>query len=178
MEYFSAPRQFQCGKLCRRSARAEGGRPSRTELESQLEGLAERREMTIQSIEQFKALIENSLDIITVLDADGVLTYVSPSVKRVLGYEPDSLVGGSALQWIHPDDLEFVRQALTNVLGSPDRINSVEFRFRHSLGDWRSFEAVGTRLPTPIAGGIIVVNARDVTEHRKTVNKLRLLATA
>lgn len=134
--------------------------------------------MTIQSVEQFKALIENSLDIITVLDGDGVLTYVSPSVKRVLGYEPDILVGVSALQWIHPDDLESVRQTLTDVLESPDQVHSVEFRFRHSIGDWRTLEAVGRKLPNPIAGGTIVVNARDVTEHRRTVSELRLLATA
>lgn len=134
--------------------------------------------MTIHSVEQFKTLIENSLDIITTLDADGTVKYISPSVKSILGYEPEVLVGVSVFQWIHPDNLASVRRTLTNVLNVPERVHSVEFRFRHAKGDWCTLEAVGKKLPDHLQGGTIVVNARDVTKHRKTVEELRLLATA
>src|SRR5208282_662844 len=53
----------------------------------------------------FRALTENALDILTLLDQEGRFLHNSPSVKRVLGYEPEELAGQNAFALIHPDDL-------------------------------------------------------------------------
>ena len=53
----------------------------------------------------FRALTENALDILTLLDGEGRFIYNSPSVKRMLGYEPEELRGQSAFALIHPEDL-------------------------------------------------------------------------
>ncbi len=58
----------------------------------------------------FRALTENALDIVTILNPQGVFAYNSPSVKRVLGYEPQDLAGQSAFALIHPEDLPRVLQ--------------------------------------------------------------------
>lgn len=58
----------------------------------------------------FRALTENALDIVTILDHQGAFTYNSPSVRRVLGYEPIDLAGQSAFALIHPEDLPRVLQ--------------------------------------------------------------------
>lgn len=57
-----------------------------------------------QSEERFRALIENSSDLISVLRTDGTILYQSPSVTTILGYQPDELIGKNAFEFIHPDD--------------------------------------------------------------------------
>jgi PAS domain S-box-containing protein len=117
--------------------------------------------------EWFGFLIENTLDIITVLDTDLRIRYLSPSAEHVLGYKPEELLGKSALGLIHPMDswraMTLIRQALDN----PDEQQTGEVRIRHRDGSWRFQEAVGKRLPqsAPIRG--LVINLRDTTERRR-----------
>jgi PAS domain S-box-containing protein len=85
----------------------------------------------------FRSLIENASDLIAILDADGVVRYVSPSHRRVLGYEPEELTGKSALRLVHPDDVEGVTAALAAAVRRPATAVSVEFRFRDRAGAWR-----------------------------------------
>jgi PAS domain S-box-containing protein/putative nucleotidyltransferase with HDIG domain len=134
-----------------------------------MEDVTERRRMQ-QAIEdnekRFRSLVENASDIITVLDRDGQVLYGSPSTKRLLGWEPDQLVGRSVFDLLHPDDAPLVAQSLSEAVRDPQKLQSAEVRFRHSDGSWRSFEAFGrSLLEEPVVGGV-VINARDVTEHR------------
>ena len=72
-------------------------------LKSELE-LHQRTESSlIRSKEYYKTLIDNSLDIITVLNRDGAIRYISPSLKRVMGFDPDDLVGRKITDYIHPE---------------------------------------------------------------------------
>lgn len=134
-----------------------------------LEDVTERRQMerAIRNNEKrFRSLVENASDVITVVDRDGRLLYLSPSVKRLLGWEPGELTGRSVLDLLHPDDIPFAARALAEAVGNPQQLQSAEIRFRHSDGSWRSFEAFGkSLLDEPSVGGI-VFNAHDVTEHR------------
>ena len=63
---------------------------------------------------RFRALLEHSSDIITVLAADGTVLYNTPAVGRVLGYQPEELAGKVALEFIHPDDVTSVRARSAN----------------------------------------------------------------
>ena len=56
----------------------------------------------------FRSLVQNASDIVAILKADGAIRYVSPAVERILGYRPEEIVGTSALDYVHPEDLEFV----------------------------------------------------------------------
>ena len=55
---------------------------------------------------RFHALAENALDIVMVTDPDGTISYLSPSVERVLGYTPGEMLGTNTAEYVHPDDLE------------------------------------------------------------------------
>lgn len=90
---------------------------------------------------QFRALIENTHDVVSVVDPDGTCRYASPSAERVLGYDRSELAGRSAFELIHPADREAVRSEFRSVVetGDPGR---AEFRVRHADGSWRTFEAV------------------------------------
>lgn len=73
----------------------------------QLEDITERRrtEEALQaSEERFRALIEKSSDILTVMDGDGIIRFASPSAFETLGYPPEEFVGRSTLEFVHPDE--------------------------------------------------------------------------
>jgi PAS domain S-box-containing protein len=121
----------------------------------------------------FRALTENALDILTLLDREGRFIHNSPSVKRVLGYEPEELAGQSAFALIHPEDLARVLQGFDHGMRNPDRTVTLEFRFRHRDGSWRYLEAVGqSRLDDPQIAGV-VVNSRDVSDRKQAEAGLR-----
>lgn len=122
---------------------------------------------------RFRALIENSLDIITIIQEDGVIRYQSPSVERILGYEQDGLVGATAFNRVHPDDLSDVQRAFETLVEKPGFMTSLEFRFRHKDGSWCTLESISKNLlDDPVVEGI-VVNSRDITDRRKAEEALR-----
>jgi len=133
-----------------------------------------------ESEKRFRSLIENALDIITVLDANGIIRYGSPSVQRVLGYKPEDLINKSFFEYIHTDDVQRVLTAFAPTAGLRDRASlptrPVEFRFRHHNGLWCFLEAVSNDLlhDPDVAG--IVVNSRDVTARKVDEETIRHLA--
>ena len=132
-----------------------------TERGRALEAL-ERRE------EHYRSLIENSLDLISILNIDGTIRYASPSHERILGYALDELVGQNALSFVHPDDLPAVREALLEADGS----SMLEFRCRHKDGSWRVMESSARNLSHLPGVSGVVVNSRDITERRHLEEEL------
>ena len=121
----------------------------------------------------FRTLTENSLDILSVLDRNGVIIYKSTSVKRVLGYTPEELVGLSVFTHVHPDDLARVQQEFAAGMAQPDSTITLQFRYRHKNGEWRHLESIGqNRLADPDISAI-VVNSRDVTDRWRAEADLR-----
>ena len=126
-----------------------------------------------RSSEWYAALVRNSADIITVLDAEARTLYTSPAAAELLGYEENSRVGQSPLELIHPDDVAQVAEAFTNLVQDPGNAARVEFRLRHADGSWRCLSAVGANhLGDPEVGGI-VINASDVTQEAETKAALK-----
>jgi PAS domain S-box-containing protein/diguanylate cyclase (GGDEF)-like protein len=127
-----------------------------------------------ESEQRFRALIENATDIIIIVDASGQVTYVSPSVNRILGYAPDGLMGKSALTFIHPEDVLLVKQKLENSIQNPNVTQRLgEYRVQHCNGSWGVFEAVTTNLLNDPAVQGIVVNCHDITERKQAEEQLR-----
>ena len=90
----------------------------------------------------------------------------------MLGYRPEELVGKSAFDYIHPEDLEQVLSVFAEALAQPGVNRRVEFRFRHADGSWRHLESIGSSLlDDPSVGGVIV-NSRDVTERKEAEEAL------
>jgi PAS domain S-box-containing protein len=128
-----------------------------------------------QSEERFRSLIENSLDIITILTVDGIIHYENPSVEKVLGYSPQELSGQNFFAYIHPDDLDYIHIILNQTSRNTSETRPIEFRRRHQDGQWRTFEALPTVLSfAEIDSALkIVINSRDITE-RKRLDEVRL----
>lgn len=115
----------------------------------------------------FRNLIENSTDVITVLDPAGIIQYESPSVKRLLGYDPEELIGKNVSAFIDKDDHQMVIDSLRDAFRNPGSIiENIEVRFRHRDGSWRILLATGKAVIDESLGLIGVVNSRDVTENK------------
>lgn len=122
----------------------------------------------LQSSEKhYRALIENSTDIILVLDDYGRITFASPSASRDLGYSSNAFVGQSIFDLLHPEDLPAVREAFYHLARKDATLAPIETRVRTEKGTWRYFEAMGTNLLEEPSVTGIVVNARDIQERKR-----------
>jgi diguanylate cyclase (GGDEF)-like protein/PAS domain S-box-containing protein len=133
-------------------------------------------EVIHDSEERFRQLIENTSDIISIVEADGVIRYQSPSVERVLGLTPAGMIGKQLKEFVHPEDEDEVARLFEKLLETPGAAVAVEARYRHADGHWRSIEQVATNLTGQPGVRGILLNSRDVTERRQEQLKLNFLA--
>jgi diguanylate cyclase (GGDEF)-like protein/PAS domain S-box-containing protein len=141
---------------------------------SQIQYVSERKKVEkviIESEERFRSLVQNSFDIITILDADGTVHYVSPAVERVTDYKPEERIGTNAFGSVHPDDRDRALDTFAEVLKKPGLHPPLEFRVPHKDGSWRYLEhVVNNLLDDPAVRGV-VVNSWDVTERKALVEQ-------
>ncbi len=115
----------------------------------------------------FRALIQNSADIITILDPRGKVLYESPSVEKVTGFKPDELINRQVFDFIHPDDVASVVNDFQAVLNDSQEIYTSEFRFLTKSGNWCYLAVSGANLlDNPSVNGI-VINSRDISDRKK-----------
>ncbi len=123
--------------------------------------------------EHFRALIENASDIITTLDSNGRILYVSPSVKRILNYSQKEMIGNQFSNWIHPGDREAFNDFFNNRLNSKNSTATIEIRFSHYDGSWRILGTTGRNLLDHNAVNGFVFNFRDITKQKLAQETLR-----
>lgn len=126
-----------------------------------------------RSEEYFRALMENSLDAVTIMNEDGTIRYESPSYERLLGFKPEERVGGGLYERIHSDDVTRVGDLFAEFLQNRVGTLHTEVRAQHKDGSWRFIEAIGSNLlDNPVVKGI-VINLRDITERKNAEEALR-----
>ena len=115
---------------------------------------------------QFRSLVNNSSDLITVLAPDGTIAYQSPSVERMLGRPAADLVGTPVGDLVHPDDQHDVSVSLTTLAeAAPGATANFGCRLQHHDGSWRHVESICTNLADDPRVHGLVLNTRDVTEQ-------------
>ncbi|HEX8209131.1 MAG TPA: PAS domain S-box protein [Longimicrobium sp.] len=135
-------------------------------------------ERALQRSEQhFRTLIENSSDVASILDAKGASLYHSPSIERVLGYAPDEILGTSAFERIHPEDHEKCKEALGGAFRNPGFTYTLDFRYLHKDGSWRSVEVSARTLRPDSAADGVIINLRDATQRKEAEAELRFQKT-
>ena len=134
----------------------------------------QRMEETLRdSEEHFRALIEHAQDVIFIVEADGTMRYISPSVSNILGYDPDEELGRRIYEFIHPDDIPKILENFSYGLANPGLPVAAECRVRHRDGSWRYLESVGANLlEEPVVRGV-VLTSRDVTERKIAEQKIQ-----
>jgi PAS domain S-box-containing protein len=124
----------------------------------------------------FRALVENSLDTVALIAPDGTILYQSPSVRHILGYADQELIGRQIFELLHPDDALRVINLFSRLLDAPESSIRAEFRYRHKNGSYRWIESVGSNFLAEPSVQAIVANYRDITERKEAEKALRHLA--
>jgi diguanylate cyclase (GGDEF)-like protein/PAS domain S-box-containing protein len=112
-------------------------------------------------------------DIIIVIEAEGTIRYQSPSVRRILGYDPDALVGTNVFELLHPEDVEQGADALAEALSSPGITRPMVLRWHHAACSWRHLESIGNSLLDDPGVRGIVFTSRDVTDRVRAEEMLK-----
>jgi len=135
---------------------------------------SKRAEAEIRASERrLRALIENSSDMIALIDAGGAILYASPSTTRILGHALEEFIGRNTFELIHPEDRQPTRTLLAELLEKPGGNVAVKYRLLAKDGSWRCIEGTGSNLLAEPSVRAIVVNYRDITERRRADEALQ-----
>ncbi|MGH2808406.1 MAG: PAS domain-containing protein [Actinomycetota bacterium] len=117
--------------------------------------------------ERFAALVNESVDVIKIIDERSQVMFVSPQVEVLTGFEPEELVGVICLELIHPDERPLAEEALTRAIANPDEVVTLEVRLATKDGGWVWVEIRGRSLLDDEAIRGVVVTERDISERRE-----------
>ncbi len=125
------------------------------------------------SEEKFRAIINNSTDIIRILDVYGKIIFESPSSERILGYPEGALLGKSPMEYIHPDDRELVKTDLEAVFQNTNPGTPTEFRIKKVDGSYLAVESISQNMfNVPSVAGI-VVTTHPIEERKNMENAIK-----
>ena len=151
-----------------------GGVRRLTAREAGLETAVARAALDLQTREaRFTALIQNSSDLVTIVDRDATVLFQSPSVARVLGWDAHSSLGTTLMAAVHVADHEHWRCVADLLVESSSKETTVEWRFRHADGSWRVLQSLVTDLTHEPSVGGLVLNSRDITDQKILEEQLR-----
>ncbi len=124
--------------------------------------------------ERFRLLVQNSTDWFTIMDGEGIIKYVTPTIERLTGFKVEEIIGQPGLSFIHPDDLEYIAEATEQAIQHEAGATPItEFRHKCKDGSYITIETYGNnQLEDPDIQGI-VVTCRDVTERNRVQAELR-----
>lgn len=131
------------------------------------------RDELAKNEQRFRALIDNSFDLISMIDEKGRIIYQSPAGERMLGYEPGDTIGKAAIDFIHPDDGPEIIDGLAALLKNPGKTIFRTSRVRHKSGHYLWMEGTNTNLLKDENVQAIVGNFRDVTERKLAEEKAK-----
>jgi diguanylate cyclase (GGDEF)-like protein/PAS domain S-box-containing protein len=160
-------------------------RPLPVDLRAILDGIVAQLLLALERVElarvvqearnerRFRAMVQYSSDLITLLGTDLRITYQSEAVMKILGRPPYEFVGKSLHEVVHPDDVPIAQAHLSKVLsGGLGSTSAFEFRMAHLDGQWRIVNVVITNLLDEPDVCAIVLNSRDVTERHALEQEL------
>ena len=127
----------------------------------------------LKSEEKYRSLAENMSDIVTEMNSQGIIVYISPSHQKIFGDSSQDMVGTSAFDRVHPEDRDRVMvQYIEGVRTKTDR--EVEYRFRHIDGHYVWLRSLGHSF-YDAAGEYVgsIISSSDISERKKADEALR-----
>ena len=138
-----------------------------------LQGVAGKEDQHLQrGRERFRSLVQNSSDVVMLVDIDTTIQYVTPSAERVLGYDPAALIGTQLTKLLHPDDVPAVLAFFSEATKNEGVTPTVEWRAGHRDGSWLHLETIGNNLLDDPNVGHMVLNTRDISDRKALEQQL------
>lgn len=132
----------------------------------------ERERKVEQTRRRYETILQNSSDYVLIVNGNGVISYASPSIERVMGYPPDQVIGESAFEYVYDDDHHVAIDSFAEVVADPEKDIRVEYRAIAADGSIRWIEARGGNyLDDPVIDGVLV-NARVITDRKRREREL------
>ncbi len=125
-----------------------------------------------RSNRRFRALVENSSDVVLVLDGDGAITFASPTVRRLLGRSEEQVQGVALLELVHRPDQVHIRRIVAAPTSSLGTQSSTEVRLLHGSGELRWFELEARDLSDEDEVQGIVITASDISDRKRAEAQL------
>jgi diguanylate cyclase (GGDEF)-like protein/PAS domain S-box-containing protein len=122
---------------------------------------------------RFQALVHNSSDVISLVDADQAITYQTPSITRLLGYAEDELIGTQLADLTHPEDRLSLFAARAEAIAEASASTTSHLRLRHKDGSYRNVQSIHTNLLDDPDVRAVVVTTRDVTAQKELEAQLQ-----
>lgn len=121
-----------------------------------------------ESEERFRLIAENSTDMIAKHTLDGEFIYISPSCKRIIGYEPEELIRKNPFYYFHPDDIPIIRRSLDKILTN-STVDTITYRFKKKDGSYIWFETTSTAILSPESKKPMEIqtSSRDITDRKE-----------
>lgn len=134
-------------------------------------------ELALKEIQRhYLLLAEHTTDLITIYSADGICTYASPAVSKVLGYRPDELLGKPVFHFFHPDDLKSKRRYFTKLIDKPEETICYRVRRKDDTYIWLESNSKAIRDPESNETKEIIAVSRDITKRKESEERLLYLA--
>ncbi len=127
------------------------------------------REAMRASEERFRALVENSSDVLTLIDRNGIVLYQSRAGERILGYSSEQVSGRAAAGFLHPEDRPAVIRAMRRGLARRGQPFTLEYRVAAPAGRYIDVEATCVNHLEHPAVHAIVLNQRDISERKRAM---------
>lgn len=122
----------------------------------------------------FESVIEHSLDMLLVVNVQGLIVFASPSVENVLGHRASDIQNKPVRDYLHPDDITSLSSEHEDLLLETNLMMECRHRIRHASGAWlRVSTRVRNLLLDPVIQGF-VINSRDVSEEQRLHDELRM----
>ena len=126
-----------------------------------------------KSEKRLRQITDNMTDVISLADIDMSLQYVSPSIKKIMGFDPQDIIGTSIFNYLHPDDLNYVMEVVSSAIRD-NRSGDLKFRCRHADGHYIWIEANGDLIYDEDGRQEgVVFGSRDITRQKEAEEKLQ-----
>ena len=122
---------------------------------------------------RFRSLVQNSSDIVTVLDENGKITYTSESTERMLGYKSENLIGQPFENLVVAEEQNRFDQILIQAISEPTDNHSIEYQIKNAVGQIVYLESVMNNLLENKSIQGVVVNSRDITQRKEAETELK-----
>jgi len=128
-----------------------------------------------------KTMISNISDVIGIIDLDCIIKYISPNIEKWFGWQQQDMIGFYGWSFIHPDDMEYIKNEFSILLSESNMIKTEKFRYKCKDGSFKPIEFTAVNLTSdPIIKGVLY-NFRDITERKlaeetQKLNEARLTA--
>ncbi len=121
-------------------------------------------EALVFSEHRLQSLFNRLQDMVTIIDANAIITYVTPSCYTTYGYTEEQMLGKSVFSFIYPDDVTTVTEYMQYIVAH-DEIPDCRYRAIKANGEIAEVKAVGVNmLHDPYINGIVVTHT-EVTKH-------------